>query len=83
MAHLAARRRAEEEAAAARGGPMRRPANRPRDGQIGQIDRIYRLLDQGMYNNHGVREDKFTLDDAFTYVENHVDQSKSEPLYQR
>ena len=36
-----------------------------------------------MYNNHGVREDKFTLDDAFTYVENHVDQSKSEPLYQR
>ena len=81
MAHLAARQRAEEEAAAARGGPMRRPGNRPRDGPLGEIDRIYRMLDQGMYNNHGVREDKFTLDDAFTYVESHVDQTRNEPLY--
>ena len=40
------------------------------------------MLEMGN-GNYGAREDKFTLDDAFTYAESNVAPTKEEPLYQR
>ena len=47
------------------------------------MERIYRMLDPGMFDNRAAREDKFSLDDAFNYAENHIAPEKDEPLYQK
>ena len=60
-----------------------RAGNRPRDGPLAEMERIYRMLDPGMFDGRDVREDKFSLDDAFNYAENHIAPKKDEPLYQK
>ena len=47
------------------------------------MERIYRMLDPGMFDGREAREDKFSLDDAFNYAENHIAPTKDEPLYQK
>ena len=82
-ARMAALQQEEAEAAGARGGRhMGRGGNARVQPQLAEMERIYRMLEMGN-GNYGAREDKFTLDDAFTYAESNVAPTKEEPLYQR
>ena len=51
-------------------------------GRIRDMERIYRILNQGGMPED-FRDDKFTLDEAFLFAEEHIHQTKEEPAYMK
>ena len=47
-------------------------------GRIRDMERIYRILEQGRPGEYQYEEDKFTLDDAFLFVEENIHNTKDE-----
>ena len=53
-------------------------------GRIRDMERFYRILEQGRAGEyHDLPEDKFTLDDAFLFVEENIHNTKDEPAYMK
>lgn len=46
------------------------------------MERIYRILEHGRFPEEE-RDDKFTLDEAFLFVEENIHQTKEEPAYMK
>ena len=53
-------------------------------GRIRDMERIYRILEQGRPGElQEVEDNKFTLDEAFLFVEENIHNTKDEPAYMK